>query len=302
MHISRRSLVAASVAAAALPAQQQTDQASRICLFTDHLAGFSYTEVARMLKELGVSGPDLTVRQGGLVAPERVATELPKALEAFKKQSLSIPMMTTTITTAQDPLNRKVLETASKLGIRYYKLGYFAYKDMARWRETIDATSGALRELAKLGTALDIRAGMHNHSGESVGCTMWDSWDAMRDVDPKRVGFQYDPSHATIEGGLNGWNLNLRRVTPRIFMMAIKDYLWEKTPKGWYRRWVPLGEGMVNWTAFFPLLRATSFPGPISLHIEYDPGGKTLNERYDRSLAAAAKDLQFLKRNLKAVA
>jgi len=296
MSISRRVFVAASAAAGS--AAEPGGLASRICLFTDHLAGFSYLEVARMLKDLGVSGPDLTVRRNGLVSPDRVAEELPKAFQIFREHSLGVPMITTAITSAQDPLARSVLETASKLGTRYYKPGYFAYKDLSRWRETIDATRVSLRELAQLGGRLDLRAGMHNHAGDSVGCSLWDSWDAMQDVDPSRVGFYFDPAQATIEGGKTGWNLNFRRIAPRLFMIAIKDFVWEKTAQGVRTRWVPLGEGLVNFAAFIPLLKATPFPGPISLHIEYDPGGKTKTERYDRSLEAAARDLQFLKRHL----
>jgi len=45
-------------------------------------------------------------------------------------------------------------------------------------------------------------------------------------------------------------------------------------------------------------LRSTQFPGPISLHIEYDPGGANKTERYDRSLAAAERDLKFLRTQL----
>lgn len=287
-------------AAAAAPAESGGSLGSRVCLFTDHLAGFSYEEVARMLKDLGVSGPDLTVRRGGLVAPERAAEELTKAVAAFRERSLSVPMITTTITSAQDPLARGVMEAASKLGIRYYKLGYFAYKEMSRWRETIEATRASLGELAQAGARLDLRAGMHNHAGDSVGCSLWDSWEALDGVDAGRVGFYFDPAQATIEGGKSAWNLNFRRIAPRLFMIAIKDFVWEKTEKGWRTRWVPLGEGLVNWAAFIPLLKAAPFPGPISLHIEYDPGGKTKAERYERSFEAAKRDLAFLRRLLEA--
>ncbi len=297
MELSRRTMLTmAAGAAVAAPA----DLSSRVCLFTDHLAAFSYQEVGRMLKELGVTGPDLTVRKGGLVQPASVATDLPRAVQTFKEFSLTVPMMTTAITSAEDPLARDVLETAAKLGIRYYKPGYFHYKDLAHWRETIDSTRVSLQGLAKLGARLDLRAGMHNHAGDSVGCSLWDSWEAMQNVDPNRVGFFFDPAQATIEGGKTGWNLNFRRIAPRLFMVAIKDFVWEKTGQGWRTRWVPLGEGLVNWSAFFVLLKTTPFAGPISLHIEYDPGGKTKTEQYDRSYEAAARDLQFLKRHLAA--
>src|SRR6266508_1449568 len=98
--------------------------AERICLFTDHLAGFEYQDVARMLRELRVSGPDLTVRRGGLVKPERVAEDLPKAADIFREAGLTIPMITTGIVSAADPATRAILGAASQVGVRFYKLGY----------------------------------------------------------------------------------------------------------------------------------------------------------------------------------
>jgi sugar phosphate isomerase/epimerase len=81
-------------------------------------------------------------------------------------------------------------------------------------------------------------------------------------------------------------------------MVAIKDYVWEKTSKGWGTRWCPLGEGMVNWNEFFQALAHYPFPGPMSIHIEYDPGGSTRPERIDNSLAAAQRDITFVRRQL----
>lgn len=296
--MTRRTAI--GIAAGAALAQPAAGLASKVCLFTDHLAGFSWAEVARMLKDLRIGGPDLTVRRGGLVAPERAAEDLPRAVAAFREQGMPVPMITTTVLSAQDPVSRGVLEAAAKSGIRFYKPGYFKYGDLAQFQQTIDSTRTALRDLAALGTRLDLRLGMHNHAGDSVGCSLWDSWEALQGVDPARAGFYFDPAQATIEGGKTGWNLNFRRIAPRLFMAAIKDFVWEKTPKGWRTRWVPLGEGIVDWASFIPLLRATPFPGPISLHIEYDPGGKTKAERYDRAFEAANRDWTFLRGHLEA--
>jgi sugar phosphate isomerase/epimerase len=294
--VRRRHFIAA--AAAAPLSAATTGLSSRICLFTDHLAGFSYEEVARMLKELGVTGPDLTVRRGGLVAPERVASELLKAHAAFSEQGLSIPMITTGITSASDPNAIAVLETAAKLKIRHYKLGYTSWGDLDRWRETIGATRAKLQELAKINRRLGLHAGMHNHSGDSVGCCVWDNMEILQGVDEGAFGFYFDPAQATIEGGKLGWNLAFRRIMPRLVMIAIKDFVWEKSDKGWRTRWVPLGQGMVNWDGAIPLIKTATFPGPVSLHIEYDPGGQSKSERYDRALEAAARDLRFLRARL----
>ena len=272
----------------------------RVCLFTDHLDDFdfSYAEVARMLRELGVAGPDLTVRPGGLVKPERVAEDLPRAVAAFRDEGLSVPMLTTGITSASDPVARQTLETMSRLNIGYYKLGYFPYDDLAAWPRRLAGVRSEVARLAELGQKLDLRAGFHNHAGPFVGGALWDSWEVLQPLAPEAVGFYYDPAQATIEGGKHAWKLNFQRIAPRLVMVAIKDFVWEKVDGRWQTRWCPLGEGMVDWPEFFRLLADAPFDGPLSLHIEYDPGGATRTARYDNSLAAAARDLKFLRRHL----
>jgi sugar phosphate isomerase/epimerase len=74
-------------------------------------------------------------------------------------------------------------------------------------------------------------------------------------------------------------------------MLAIKDFYWEKGANG---RWrvvdCPVGDGMVDWKAFGAELRRAKFSGPMSLHVEYDPGGRTTVEKTERMLEAAVRD------------
>jgi sugar phosphate isomerase/epimerase len=272
----------------------------RICLFTDHLDdfGYSYAEVARMLKQLQIAGPDLTVRPGGLVLPERVSEDLPKAAAAFRDHGLSIPMISTALTSAQDPTAAGTFTAANKLGIRYFKLGYYRYDDVADWRTSLDNTRAQLKSLLVQSGKAGMVAGFHNHSGPYIGGALWDSWELLGALDPKQVGFYFDPAQATIEGGNHAWKLGLTRLAPRLTMVAIKDFVWEKAGSQWRTRWVPLGEGMVRWDEFFAQLAKVPFPGPISLHIEYDPGGATKAARFENSLAAAERDLRFLLQHL----
>ena len=55
---------------------------------------------------------------------------------------------------------------------------------------------------------------------------------------------------------------------------------------------------MVRWGEFFAMLRKTPFDGPISLHIEYDPGGSSKAAPFENSFAAAQRDLKFLRGQL----
>jgi L-ribulose-5-phosphate 3-epimerase len=284
--------------AAEPPVQQPAPIQDRICLFTDHLSGYAIEDVAKLLEQLKVTGPDLTVRPGGLVPPEAVEAGLPKAAAACRDRGLTVPMITTGLISAADPAARPTLSTMARLGIRYYKLGYYEFGDPAAWESRIEATRRAVEGLIDLGREFDLMAGFHNHSGPTVGGALWDTWEILKTLDPTRIGFYFDPSHATIEGGNHAWKVNFFRASKRLAMVAIKDFVWEKSGGGWRTRWCPLGEGMVRWPEFFALLAKADFDGPVSLHIEYDIPGRTPPERFDNGLAAAERDLAFLCRHL----
>ena len=165
----------------------------RICLFTDHLDdfGYSYAEVAAMLAPLKIAGPDLTVRPGGLVPPERVTEELPKAAAAFRDKGLSIPMISTGLTSAGHPTARPIFAAMGKLGIRYYKLGYYHYHDLAKWESELESQRKELAGLIDLGRQFNAQAGFHNHSGPGIGGALWDAWELLRPLDPAMVGCAY---------------------------------------------------------------------------------------------------------------
>lgn len=298
--IARRSCVASDEASDSPEVKRTVALTDRICLFTDHLDdfGYSYADVARMLKQLKIDGPDLTVRPGGLVLPERVAEDLPKAVAAFRDAGLNVPMISTGLTSANDPAAAATLSTAGKLGIRYFKPGYYGYDDVERWQARLKAARKDLESLLSLSRRAGMIAGFHNHSGASIGGALWDSWELMGGLAPEAIGFYFDPAQATIEGGNHAWKLGLARLAPRLVMVAIKDFVWEKSGGQWRTRWVPLGQGMVRWGEFFAMLRKIPFDGPISLHIEYDPGGANKMARFENSLAAAERDLRFLREHL----
>ncbi len=297
-HFAARQAVGDEPAAPTPPAVPVSE---RICLFTDHLDdfGYSFADVAKMFVPLKIAGPDLTVRGGGVVNPERVADELPKAADAFREQGLSIPMISTNLTSAGDPTARPMLTAMGKLGIGYFKLGYYHYHDLAQWETELQSQRKALTGLLGLSRQAGVVAGLHNHAG-SLGGAIWDGWEFLRPLAAADVGFYFDPAHASIEGAKQAWKLNFRRIAGRLVMVALKDYVWEKSSRGWQTRWCPLGEGMVNWKEFFELLATVSFSGPLSIHIEYDPGGSTRLERIDNCLAAAQRDIGFVRQHLQA--
>ena len=269
----------------------------RLCLFSKPLPDMDWRRLAGAAKSVGFGGIDLTVRRGGHVRPERAAEDLPKAVEAIREEGLDVPMITTELISAEDPAARTILSTAAKLSIPFFKPGYYQYK-MVNVQRELEEAAGQFRELVGLSKQFGIQAGYHNHE-EYIGAPVWDMASVIHTLDSKWVGFYFDARHAVAEGGVGGWKIATNLVMPRLKMVAVKDFWWEKTQTGWAARNCPLGEGMVDWKYLINALAAGGFQGPISLHLEYDVAGETSANKEKNILAALHRDLQFLKARLR---
>jgi L-ribulose-5-phosphate 3-epimerase len=268
-----------------------------VCLFSKPLPALDWARLARAAKSIGFGGIDLTVRKGGHVAPERAAEDLPRAVEAIRAEGLKVPMITTELTSSDDPAARTILSTAAKLSIQFFKPGYYQYR-MSNVRRELDAAGSQFRSLVALSKQYGIQAGYHNHE-EYLGAPVWDMASVIDTLDPKWSGFYFDPRHAVAEGGVGAWKIATNLVMPRLKMAAVKDFWWEKTNKGWAATNCPLGEGMVDWRYFFNALAAGGFQGPISLHLEYGDAGATDPAKEQNILGALRHDLEFLKVRLR---
>jgi sugar phosphate isomerase/epimerase len=284
--MTRRSFLAS--AAVARLAAQPSARRFTICFFSKHLPELNYDDLGKWLRDAGFGGVDLTVRAGGHVLPERAAQDLPRAVEAIRSRGLDVPMITTELTSADDPTARPILGTASRLKIPFFKLGYWRYASDV----VADARKAAsdVRALVELAKEYGITAGFHNHP-RNVGLAGWDGRQVVQDLDPKWIGYYYDASNATEEGAVMGWEVTLRLALPNLKMTAFKDFYWAKVSGKWTSVACPLGEGMVNWSKLFPLLASVRFAGPISIHQEYKPPDR---------MAAARTDLEFVSKHLQA--
>ncbi|HVR72125.1 MAG TPA: TIM barrel protein [Vicinamibacteria bacterium] len=267
-----------------------------VCLFSKHLPGLDAHGLGRAAKTLGFAGVDLTVRPGGHVLPERAASDLPSFLAGLRDEGLEVPMITTGLVSASDPTARPILETAGRHRVPFFKPGYYRYR-FDDVRRELDAAGAELRGLAAIGAECGVQLGYHNHAGY-VGGPVWDLARVMDGLDPRWAGYYFDVRHAVVEGGDGGWRSALNLAAPRLKMVAVKDFFWEKTASGWRQRNCPLGEGMVEWKPFFAALARAAFAGPVSLHLEYDIPGDTPAARQDHTLAAATRDLAFLRARL----
>ncbi len=258
-----------------------------IHVFSKPLQWLSYDATARLIADTGMGGIDYSVRPGGHVLPEKVAEDLPRAVEAARKAGLKVEMITTGITSAREPHAEATLRLAAKLGVKYYRLGNFKYDLKAGIWPTLQELKPAFKELADLNRSLGIHGAIQNHSGPRVGGPVWDIYELVRDLDPQWMGIQYDIRHAIVEGA-QSWPIALRLLAPWARCFDIKDFKWKQSPGRSVVENVPLGEGIVPYDEYFKLVKELGLGGPMSLHLEYPPF-----ERDPRKLSDEQKLAEF---------
>ena len=284
--------------------QKNNTRPFSLCIFSKHLQWLDYNGMAQTTAELGFDGVDLTVRRGGHVLPERVEDDLPKAVEAIKSAGIKPLMMATDINDPDDPKTEKVLRTVSALGIKYYRLGYYVYREDKSITTTLEQAKPKLRDLASMNKHFNIYGAYQNHAGSRyVGAPVWDLWELFKDLDPNYIGCQFDVRHATVEGSQT-WPLHLRLMSKHIKTLVMKDFSWEKRNNKWRTINCPLGEGAVDFVSYLQFLKKLSISGPISVHYEYDLGGANhgatkLTIEKEKVLKAIRRDLEFLKMRLR---
>lgn len=284
--LTRTAMASAALAAAqpvSLFAEKEKSK-SKICAFEKPLQFLSYDELSDFMAELGADGIEATVRNDGHVIPEKVEEELPRMIDALKKRSLEMTIMTSGINSVDSPHAEKVLRTAAKLGVKRYRLLWYQYDLKKPIQSQLDAIRPKLKDLAALNRELGITGIYQNHSGEKmVGAPLWDIYSLIKDLNPKEIALAYDVRHAVVEGGLS-WPLQFELVKSHINAVCVKDFVWNKNKV----KSVPLGEGMVD-KKTVTQLKGINFDGPISLHIEYltqSSGRPALAEAYKKDLAA----------------
>lgn len=246
--------------------------ALNVSVFSKHLQFLNYKDMADAAAEIGFNGVDLTVRPKGHVLPERVEMDLPKAMEAIQKAGLATTMITTAVQDANDPTDKKLLETASGLGVKYYRMNWLKYPEGKSIPEAMMQFKKTLTEISHLNRKLNITGCYQNHSGNLAGASIWELWEILKNADQRNMGVQYDIRHAVVEGGMS-WKNGLNLIHPHIKILAIKDCVWTKKNGSWIVENVPLGEGMVDFKSYFKMLKEFNIQVPISLHYEYPMGG-----------------------------
>lgn len=267
--LQNASILAGSLATGTLTTAAAAEaKTNKLCFFTKHLQGLGYDDIASLAAEMGVDGVESPIRPKGHIEPEKVEDELPKYIEALKKQNLEMTLLTSGINeVSQEQRTEAVLRTAAKLGVKRFRMLYYKY-DLNKpiWPQ-LQEVKPRLKDLIQLCQEIGIQPLFQNHSGKDYfGAPIWDIYSLMQEYTAQQFSFCYDIFHATVEGGMQ-WPLSAALTSDHWGAIYFKDFKWE----GRKAEGCPLGQGQVN-PDFAKMLKKNKYAGPISLHVEYLTG------------------------------
>ena len=317
MTISRRNFVkSAAVSVAAVPLSgfinndvtrlmSDISQRTKICAFTKLFQFLDYEQLAEVFAAAGTDGYDLTVRSGGHVEPANVKKDLPIVVKAAAKRGIEVVMLTTEVTDPDNKLHTDVLRVAADLGIKYYRFGYLNYDSSKSIFDNMDNARKILDRFVDLNRKIGIHGAYQNHHQRPrIGSPVWDLWYILKDLNPDWVSCQFDIWHAVIEGYSSWWH-GLTLLGPYIKTRCIKDFTWALAKNGKRRpEPVPLGEGQIDFDAYFQLLNSIGVKGDTSLHIEYpvltnEEEALPIKKKMEIALRILKKDCDTLKDMMK---
>ncbi len=251
-------------------------QTERWIAFAEFFQDMPLGDFAARVHSMGLGAVDLSIRAEGNVSPEAVETDLPRAADLLAAKRLRIGKITTAIQRADDPLTRRVLETARALGVTHYQVNNWLYRDFGSLRALRNEVRARLLDLAALNAELGMTGLIQNHSCEQFGANLCDLDFVLDGIDPAHLGIYYDPAHAAIEGGGLGWLMNLDLISDHIAALGVKDFRWVM---GNHRHcggerlqsaeFCALGEGNTPWREVLPLIQRLNLAVPVVFFGEY---------------------------------
>lgn len=245
-----------------------------LIVFSKLLKDYSIPALIELAHSHGFSGYDLCVRPGYPVSPENAAEALPAAVGQMAASGLAVPLVTgpTNLTDPRQPESENLLGALAAAGVPRLKLGYFRYDPARPYWEQVDAARRDLENWEVLGRIYGVQICYHTHSGNHLGLNGAALMHLLQGRDPTYIGAYLDPAHFVVNG--EPFPMAMAMAARYLSILSVKDVLVERAQIGDHGgkqvRWVPAGQGMVDWQAVSGALRAAGFAGPASIHCEFE--------------------------------
>jgi hypothetical protein len=241
----------------------------------------------------GYSAVDLTVRDGGHVAPAQVATNLPLMLQGIRSTGAVCTMIGTNFgppsngadtTWITSQFVNEILSVAGANGITKYRYNNAGNTVPSFPANTFGATMTAQldqvrlshRRLAAINAQYGPMQGVAHTHGGNIGTMVEPYAYSMQGISPSLIGINFAMDHVA-PAAPGGWQILLRRWMPYIGNVCVEDLVATVNattgalsisnirPPGA----TGLGGGVINWATFYNLLLLGGYSGFSESQLEY---------------------------------
>jgi sugar phosphate isomerase/epimerase len=277
----------AACAAAQVIAKAAPRPLPEVIVYSQNLIQIGYPELGDIVKQIGFDGVDLSVFPGGHVEPRIANVDEVRAFEVMEGSGLSVPIITTAVTSVMDRMSLSVVAFAGMSHVPMFRPGTWPYGTAPNLLQRLGEVQRDLGGLLAVGRQYGTAAAFHNPAGNNVGAAVWDIQRVIEPFDPNSVGFYFDIANAAANGGAGAWEIALRLALPRLKAVTIQDFVWEKQDGATQMTKCPLGQGIVDWNRFFQMLAQANYVGPVTLEVGYPTKDMP---------ATLTRDLQFTRK------
>jgi sugar phosphate isomerase/epimerase len=228
----------------------------KLILFSKFFKDKSIEELINLAHDFNFDGYDLCVRPDYPVNPDNASEKLPETVKLLNTEGLSIPMVTGNfdLLYPDHPTAEPILAAMDKADVRLLKLGYYFFDPEKQdyWPE-VDKIRKGFEGWQTLGRKYSVKICYHTHSNRCMGLNCASLAHLVNGFDPRYIGAYLDPGHMVIEG--EEFSVGVAMVKKYLSITAVKDVMLTRKDAGSHGRvvakFVPAGEGMVDWTAVF---------------------------------------------------
>jgi len=245
----------------------------KLIMFTKLMPHRSIAELAVIGQQWGLDGFDLCVRQGHPVNPD-CPERLLEAAKIFAEHGLTIPMITGEVNLLRpdQPGAAELLAAMDAANVRLLKLGYFPFEpEKMDYAEEMARARAAILSWGEMAQQHNVKICYHTHCNKNLGLNGAALAHLLQGLDPRHFGAFIDPAHLRVEG--EDFAMATAMLKPWLSIVSAKDMTIKREEINGHgqasRHLTPAGQGMVNWTQVFEVLRAVNFQGLVTVHAEY---------------------------------
>ncbi len=261
-------------------------------VFTKPFPKDSLQALALRVKKMGFQGIEYPFRRGFQVEMEQARERLPALVEAMKAEHLEVTVATADFDQHNSPAVEAFYKAVGDAGIPFIRPAYYPARAGCFWSDSEEARR-KLKSLAALSAAYGPKTLLHIHSGSLFTCTCLGTRTLADNCDPQHVGIYFDFAHLALNG--EPYEMGLDICGDYLSLVGVKASRYvplQRDEHGQLRygvEWVPLAEGMTDWSFAVKLLKQFKYNGPYIFHAEY-----TVRERTEEFVVEDRKYLAEL--------